>query len=47
MHFHETSKQEEDTISPFNISYLGFLATDFHVSHKYEDLNPYINTILS
>jgi hypothetical protein len=47
MHFHETSKREEDTISPFNMSYLGFPATDLHVSHGYEDSNPHVNTILS
>ncbi|KAH8792206.1 hypothetical protein F5882DRAFT_488411 [Hyaloscypha sp. PMI_1271] len=32
MHFHENSKPEEDTISPFNMSDLGFLATDLDVS---------------
>jgi hypothetical protein len=42
MHFHETNKREEDTISPFNMSYFIFLVTDLDVSYRYEDLNLYV-----
>jgi hypothetical protein len=40
MHFHEAIKREDDTISPFNMSY-GLPAMDIHGSHSYEDSNPH------
>jgi hypothetical protein len=43
MHFHETTRQEEDTMVPFN---MGYPETD-HASHRYEDSSPHVSTILS
>lgn len=42
MHFHEAIKREDDTISPFNMSYPGLPAIDIHGGHGYDDSNPHV-----
>lgn len=41
MHFHEAIKREDDTMSPFNMSYQGLPAIDIQGHHSYEDSNPH------
>ncbi|PVH86072.1 hypothetical protein DL98DRAFT_511156 [Cadophora sp. DSE1049] len=41
MHFHEAIKREDDTMSPFNMSYQGLPAIDIQGHHNYEDSNPH------
>jgi len=47
MHFHEAVKREDDTISPFNMSYNGLPAIDIHGSHGYDDTNPHVSELNS
>jgi hypothetical protein len=45
MHFHEAIKREDDTMSPFNMSYQGLPAIDIHGSHGYDDSsNPHVSS---
>ncbi|PVH72540.1 hypothetical protein DL98DRAFT_520440 [Cadophora sp. DSE1049] len=41
MHFHEAIKREDDTMSPFSMSYQGLLAMNIHGYHEYENSNPH------
>lgn len=41
MHFHEAIKREEDTMTPYNMSYQGLPAIDIHGGHGYDDSNPH------
>ncbi|KAH9210546.1 hypothetical protein DL95DRAFT_393296 [Leptodontidium sp. 2 PMI_412] len=41
MHFHEAIKREDDTMSPYNMSYQGLPAIDIQGHHNYEDSNPH------
>ena len=44
MHFHNSIKREDDTMSPFNMSYQGGLpAIDLHVHHGGYDENPHVS----
>jgi len=47
MHFHEAIKREDDTMSPFNMSYQGLPAIDIHSQHGYEDSNPHVRSFQS
>ncbi|PBP22048.1 hypothetical protein BUE80_DR007049 [Diplocarpon rosae] len=40
MHFNEAIKREDDTMSPFNMSYQCLPATNIHGHQEYEDSNP-------
>ena len=42
VHIHEAIKREDDTMSPFNMSYPGLPAIDIHASHSYDDANPHV-----
>jgi hypothetical protein len=45
MQFHDSIKREqEDTMSPFNMSYQGLPAIDIHGQHGYDDSNPHVST---
>ncbi|PMD22891.1 hypothetical protein NA56DRAFT_701975 [Hyaloscypha hepaticicola] len=41
MHFHEAIKREDDTLSPFNLSYQGLPPMDYPQSQGYDDCNPH------
>jgi hypothetical protein len=41
MHFQEAMKREDDTMSPYNMSYQGLPTIDIHGQHSYEDSNPH------
>ncbi|OWP04857.1 transcription factor bZIP [Marssonina coronariae] len=43
MHFHGAIKREDDTMSPFNMSYQSLPATNIHGHQEYEDSNPLVN----
>lgn len=43
MHFHEAIKREDDTMSPYNMSYQGLPAIDIQGHHSYEDSNPHVS----
>jgi hypothetical protein len=43
MHFHEAIKREDDTLSPFNLSYQALPAMDIHGGHGYDDSNPHVS----
>lgn len=45
MHFHEAMKREDDTMSPYNMSYQGLPAIDIQGHHNYEDSNPHVSRI--
>ena len=42
MHFHEAIKREDDTMSPFNMSYQGLPAIDIHSQQGYDDSNAHV-----
>ena len=43
MHFHEAIKREDDTLSPFNLSYQGLPPMEYPQSHGYDDSNPHVS----
>ncbi|TVY52517.1 Transcription factor radR [Lachnellula cervina] len=45
MHFQDSIKREnDDTMSPFAMSYPGLPAIDIHASHGYDDSNPHVTS---
>lgn len=46
MHFQDAIKREDDTISPFHMSYPGLPVMDMHGSSPY-DSNPLVSTIIA
>jgi hypothetical protein len=43
MEFHHSTKREnEDTLTPFNMTYQGVPAVDIHAYYDYNDSNPYV-----
>lgn len=41
MHFHESVKREDDSLSPFNMGYSGLPSIGIHGGHSYDDTNPH------
>lgn len=43
MHFHEAIKREDDTLSPFNLSYQGLPSMEIHQHNGYGELDPHVS----
>jgi len=46
MQFHESIKREDDTMSPWNMSYQALPGIDIQASHSYDDSNPHVSKVL-
>jgi hypothetical protein len=43
MQFHESIKREDDTMSPWNMSYQALPGIDIQAPHNYDDSNPHVS----